>query len=50
MLVVLHLAAIAYYAVFKRDNLVRPMVLGDKAVDVNALPDFEPAPAAAKPK
>ena len=25
-------------------------VLGDKAVDVNALPDFEPAPAAAKPK
>lgn len=25
----LHLAAIAYYAIFKRENLVRPMLTGD---------------------
>jgi cytochrome b len=29
VLVGLHLAAIAYYAVFKRENLVRPMLTGD---------------------
>ncbi|CDW92786.1 MAG TPA: cytochrome b/b6 domain-containing protein [Thiomonas arsenitoxydans] len=28
-LVGLHLAAIAYYAIFKRENLVRPMLTGD---------------------
>lgn len=31
-LIVLHLAAITYYAFAKRDNLVRPMVTGDKAL------------------
>jgi cytochrome b len=30
VLVVLHLAAIAFYLVFKRDNLVRPMVTGSR--------------------
>jgi membrane protease YdiL (CAAX protease family) len=29
VLVGLHLAAIAYYAIFKRENLVRPMLTGD---------------------
>ena len=32
-LVVLHIAAIVYYQVRKRQNLVRPMVVGDKEVD-----------------
>ena len=31
-LVVVHVAAIAYYLVKKRENLVRPMVVGDKNV------------------
>ncbi|RYF33453.1 MAG: cytochrome B, partial [Comamonadaceae bacterium] len=31
-LVVLHVAAILYYLVRKRENLVRPMVVGDKVV------------------
>ena len=29
-LVVLHIAAIAFYRIKKGDNLVRPMLLGDK--------------------
>ncbi len=32
VLVGLHVAAILYYAIAKRDNLVRPMVTGDKPV------------------
>jgi cytochrome b len=35
-LVVLHVGAIAYYLVRKKDNLVRPMIVGDKAVDSSA--------------
>ncbi|MGM9428427.1 cytochrome b/b6 domain-containing protein [Hydrogenophaga sp. MI9] len=34
LLVVLHLAAIVFYRLVKKDNLIRPMVLGDKQVDV----------------
>jgi cytochrome b len=34
-LVVLHVAAIAFYKWVKRDNLVRPMVVGDKQVAAN---------------
>ncbi len=33
VLVSLHVAAIAFYALFKRDNLVRPMVTGCKTLD-----------------
>ncbi len=43
VLVVLHLAAIAFYAVVKRDNLVRPMVDGRKSVDA-AVEGLKPAP------
>jgi cytochrome b len=32
-LVALHVAAILFYALFKRENLVRPMVTGRKALD-----------------
>ena len=35
VLVVLHLAAIAFYYFLKRDNLVKPMVAGDKLVAAN---------------
>lgn len=34
LLVVLHVAAIVFYKLVKKDNLVRPMVQGDKQVDV----------------
>ena len=37
-LVVLHLAAIAYYALAKRENLVRPMVSGDKTLTNTRVP------------
>lgn len=37
-LIVLHLAAITYYAVAKRMNLVRPMVSGDKSLPGTTLP------------
>lgn len=36
LLVILHIAAIAYHAVVKGDNLVKPMLLGDKALDLPA--------------
>jgi cytochrome b len=32
----LHIAAILFYAIFKRENLVRPMILGWKKVDTDA--------------
>ena len=37
LLVLLHVAAIVFHKLVKRDNLVRPMVLGDKQVDVAVL-------------
>ena len=40
LLVVVHVAAIVFYKLVKKDNLIRPMVLGDKQVDV-------PVPSAA---
>lgn len=36
-LVVLHLLAIAFYAVVKRQHLIKPMVQGDKLLDVPAV-------------
>jgi cytochrome b len=33
-LIVLHLLAVVFYAIFKRDNLVGPMITGSKAVKV----------------
>lgn len=44
-LIVLHLAAIAWYARVRRQPLVRAMIVGDKAVDSGAAPP-PPAPAA----
>ncbi len=38
-LIVLHLAAIAYYALARHENLVRPMVSGDKAAPGTRMPD-----------
>ena len=35
-LVVLHLGAIAFYAFFRKKNLVRPMITGDKVAGVDA--------------
>lgn len=40
LLVALHVAAIVFYKLVKKDNLVRPMVLGDKQVET-------PVPSAA---
>jgi hypothetical protein len=37
-LIALHLLAIAYYYFAKRDNLVRPMLAGDKTVTTGPLP------------
>jgi hypothetical protein len=42
-LVVLHLAAIAFYYFVKKDNLVKPMIVGDKAIeakDAKKVPNF----------
>jgi len=33
VLVALHVGAVLFYAVFKKDNLVKPMITGDKEVD-----------------
>ena len=35
ILVALHVAAILYYLIKKRDNLIRPMLVGDKALPSN---------------
>jgi cytochrome b len=42
-LVVLHVAAIAWYAWRKRQNLVRPMILGDKEVPAAVKPSRDDA-------
>ncbi|MBB5684340.1 cytochrome b/b6 domain-containing protein [Sphingobium boeckii] len=43
-LIVVHLAAIAYYVIFKRDNLIGPMVTGRKRMDgVTVRPAMAPA-------
>jgi cytochrome b len=42
-LVVLHIAAIVYYFVAKRRNLVRPMITGDKPLDAPAPPSIDTA-------
>ncbi|TFY98405.1 cytochrome b/b6 domain-containing protein [Ramlibacter humi] len=42
-LVVLHVGAIAFYLLHKKENLVRPMVSGDKAVDGQPQPSRDDA-------
>lgn len=42
-LIVLHLGAIGYHAVRKGENLVRPMVVGDKALAGDAAPSADGA-------
>lgn len=45
VLVALHIAAIAYYLLVKRDNLVRPMLTGSKKVEGGLTADaMQPAP------
>lgn len=41
-LVVLHLLAVVFYAVFKRDNLVGPMITGSKALNGAEAPRMAP--------
>jgi cytochrome b len=43
-LVGLHLAAILFYALVKRENLVKPMITGDKPLE-DAVAEAEPLPA-----
>ncbi|MGZ5818183.1 MAG: cytochrome b/b6 domain-containing protein [Burkholderiaceae bacterium] len=38
ILIGLHIAAIAYYYFFKKEDLVKPMISGDKEVDSDVLP------------
>jgi cytochrome b len=38
ILVGLHVAAIAFYYLFRKQNLVRPMISGDQEVDFDAVP------------
>jgi cytochrome b len=44
-LVVLHIAAVVFYWIFKRDNLIRPMITGSKGWRHEALPHIEFASA-----
>jgi cytochrome b len=44
-LVALHMAAIAWYWLRKGDNLVTPMITGDKAADAAAAPDRRVMPS-----
>ncbi len=41
-LIILHVAAIAYYRVFKRENLVTPMVTGERCLDEGQAPTNRP--------
>lgn len=40
--IALHLCAILYYQKFKGENLIRPMLLGDKEIDPSAMADDLP--------
>jgi cytochrome b len=42
--IVLHLAAVAFYWLFKRDNLIRPMITGSKGWSHGPAPHIEFAP------
>jgi hypothetical protein len=44
VLVALHVSAIAYYALFKRDNLLTPMLSGSREMPEEIEP-MRPAPA-----
>jgi cytochrome b len=44
-LIVLHIAAVVFYWIFKRDNLIRPMITGSKSWRHGALPHVEFASA-----
>lgn len=41
-LIILHVAAIVYYRVFKRENLVTPMVTGERCLDEGQVPSNRP--------
>ena len=41
LLVLLHVAAVAFYWIFKRDNLIRPMITGLKGWSHGPLPQIE---------
>lgn len=43
VLISLHLLAIAYYYKFKRENLIKPMLLGDKEIDPSEEVNYLPA-------
>ena len=43
--IVLHIAAVMFYWIFKRDNLIRPMITGSKGWRHGALPQVEFASA-----
>lgn len=43
VLISLHLLAIAYYYKFKRENLIRPMLIGDKEIDPSEEPNYLPS-------
>jgi hypothetical protein len=38
VLIGLHIAAIAYYCFFRKQNLVAPMITGDQEIDFDAIP------------
>jgi cytochrome b len=42
--ILLHVAAVVFYLIFKRDNLIRPMLTGAKDWDHESLPHIEFAP------
>jgi cytochrome b len=42
ILIALHLSAIAYYQIFKRENLIRPMLVGDKEIDPSEEAQYSP--------
>jgi cytochrome b len=41
--IVLHMAAVLFYWIFKRDNLIRPMITGWKGWSHGPLPQIEVA-------
>lgn len=43
-LILLHVAAIVFYLIVRRDNLLRPMITGVKGWNDGSLPHVEPAP------
>jgi cytochrome b len=42
--IVLHIAAVAFYWIYRRDNLIRPMITGSRAWSQGPVPNVEFAP------